>query len=211
MGNGNPSAGAVERARAATGKGNNGDDGTAGLNVPRFDADARAQLREGAIVTIGGKQFRRKKKVLKVSRALRRLIREQETHIAKGNRISARLGEVEVDQLEAATAGEEEKVAKLEEAIGALVREGDAAREESELVSLRIIELLLLPDGGTEEAPAEWPVAPELDEDGEPNGPETPVGFLQGELDVEDATAIANLLANGREPDPQMTQGSDDT
>lgn len=199
MANGTPSGTARERALAATGKAKS-KDGLAGLEVPAFDADARAQLRADAVITIGERPFKRVKKTLEVSRELRKLIREQETNMAKATRTAARIGELEAEQLEAAADGKDELEAELEAKIGELVKGVDEAREVSEVVSFRIIALLLDEQAQTGDD------APEL-----LASDEEAVDHLVGELDVNDAVVIANMLANGIDPNPQTTQATDGT
>lgn len=176
-----------------------------------FDADARRAEREGATATIEGVVFRRRRKDWGVSRGMRRLMREQESAVALGNRLRVRVSELEAEQVEAAAKGEDETVETLEGQITELVDRSDDATEDAELVAYRLLALLLVPpDEGTPEGfPADgW--GP--DEEGGPLAAEDAmpaVEFLQPALDVEDAAALARELTGSQEPDPPTTPSSE--
>lgn len=172
-----------------------------------FDADARRSEREGTTVTIEGHTFRRRRKDWSVSRAMRKLMREQESAVALGNRLRVRVSELEAEQVEAAAKGEDDTVENLEGQIDDLITRADEATEDAELVTYRLLALLLSPPEGDELDADAWGPA---DDDvpltaGEA---ESAVRFLQPALDVEDAASLAQELTGSREPDPQTATAS---
>jgi hypothetical protein len=190
-----------------------------------FDADRRRQEREDTPVTIGGVTFKRRRKVWTVTRLMRTITREQEAAVARATRLQARTAELEAEQIEAAAKGETGREEELERTIVELVAKADESREEGEVLTFRLIALLLVPPDVASDA-AEDPLstaaeALELDgvgpmafraafgpvEDVEDAMPA--VEFLQGELDDEDAIDVARELAGEVEPDPQMTPSSE--
>jgi hypothetical protein len=62
-----------------------------------FDADARARARESADVTIGGIVYHRRRKNWDATRALRRLLREQEHAIIKTQRLRKKIDALDPD------------------------------------------------------------------------------------------------------------------
>lgn len=181
MANGNATPGAVaELVR--------GD--TKPPDVREFNADERAKVRDETPVTIGGRKFKRKRKVWDVSREVRKLQREQESAVAKSMRLRTRLAELEADQLELAAKGDEDGAEAMEEQINKLVEGADTSTEDAERVTYKIIEALLVP----------------FAED----GPPAELDHLLAELDVNDAGALARDLTGSREPDPQATPSSSD-
>jgi hypothetical protein len=180
---------------------------------PGYDADAKATEREDAPVTIGGHEFRRRRKTWKVSRRMRLLSRDQERNVALGQRLRLRIAELEAEQAEAATSGEEEREAELEEQIEALVAKADDGTEVAETATYRLLALLLIAPlkavgDGQEPALAGFGVMDDELEDDEPA-----IEFLQAELDTEDALGILVDLGvaqpgDGDEPDPQPTPSS---
>lgn len=206
MANGAPPAPRRRNREAAKGKAPEHDTG-----ARAFDADARRSAREGTTVTIEGVAFRRRRKDWSVSRAMRRLMREQESAVALGNRLRIRVSELEAEQVEHAAKGEDDDVARLEGQISDLVDRGDDSTEDAELVTYRLLALLLVPpDEGT---PDDFPTdgwGPS--EDGGPLDADDAmpaVEFLQPALDVEDAADVARELTGSREPDPPTTPSSE--
>ena len=166
-----------------------------------FNADERSATRQATPVTIGGRAFRRLKKDWDVTRVMRRLMRLQESAIAKSGRLGRRIAELEAEQVEAAANGEDVREEELEQKIAELVTASDEATEDAELVTYRLIALLLEPTG--EDAPAGFGVT---DVDSEEWVPA--VEFLQPELDVEDAAGLARELTGSQDQDPQPTPSS---
>lgn len=184
-----------------------------GLNVNAFDADQRTKTREETPVVIGGVTFNRRRKVWIVSRAMRQMMREQESALAKSNRIRARVSELELEQLEAAAEGKSDVEGELEDKIRALIAQADEETEVAELVSYRLLALLLIPTG--KRLDPSTGVEHELEGFGSPPAEEDPVAyampaveFMQPELDVEDAAGLTEELTGSREPDPQGTPSS---
>jgi hypothetical protein len=179
-----------------------------------YDADAKAKLREDTPVTIGGHEFRRRRKTWKVSRRMRELSRDQERNVALGERIRHRIAELETEQTEAATAGDTQREEDLEEQIEALVAKADEGTEVAETATYRLLALLLIPplrSAGDGQAPALEGFGV-LDDD-ELRDDTPAVEFLQVELDTEDALGILVDLGVAQggaagEPDPQTTPSS---
>lgn len=193
-----------------------------GRRAKRFDADKRAAERNDTPVTIGGLELKRRKKDWTVSRAMRRTMRDQEREHALSIRVRARVAELEVEQMEAAAAGDDAREEELEQKIDALVARSDAATEAAELVTYRLLALLLKPPAAIDAGAYD---AFELtDDDDDPialedflaafgpdpaSGPGPAVAWLQAELDVEDAADLVAELHGGDEeqeaddPDPQ--------
>lgn len=161
-----------------------------------FDADERTKVRQAAPVIIAGETYNRRRKDWDTSRAMREVMRAQEKHVATSTRIRRRIAELEVDQIEAAASGDDEKETELEATIEALVLKADEATEHAELASYRIVELLLVPASG--------------DRAGEPLTENELVDTLKSAMDVEDVAALARELTGSDEPDPQETPPSDD-
>jgi hypothetical protein len=170
-----------------------------------FDADQRTHDRENTPVIIDGRTFLRARKDWATSRAMRSIMREQEKNVALANRLRIRVGELEVEQAEAATEADDDRELELEGKIDELVRKADDATEAAEIVSYRLLALLLIPQayGEDEEVlPGFGPV-----EDPEEAAPA--IAFLQPALDVEDAANLANELTGSSEPDPPETPSSE--
>jgi hypothetical protein len=196
----------------------------AGAGKPEeFDADARTKAREETPVVIAGVRFTRRKKDWKVSRAMRKLMRIQESALALNRRLRIRIAELDAEQVEAAAKGEDDKVAELEGQIDELVGKGDEATENGELVSYRLLALLLVPPAEaaegetTDAATTAIAAAGPLPRDAFGPGAGGPLEledvrpaleWLQPALDVEDAAALANDLSGSSEPDPPETPSS---
>jgi len=171
-----------------------------------FDADARTQEREAKPVTIGGRVFKRVRKDWVVSRAMRAVMRLQEKSVSKSSRLQRRIAELEAEQVEAASAGNDEKEAELEETIDDLVAAADEATEVAEVCTYRLLALLLAPAEPAEGEQALEGFGPANVE--EPDY-EPAVAFLQPELDVEDAAALAQELTGSSESDPPATPSTE--
>lgn len=177
-----------------------------------FDADARRQQREDTPVVVGGISFKRRRKVWDVTRLMREIARDQETAIARSTRLIARTAELESEQIEAAAKGETDREEELETTIAELLKKSDEGRSRGELMTFRLIALLLVPP----DAPAGDDAVDELLELRGAFGPVEDeaaampaVEFLAGELDEEDAIDLARELTGQIEPDPQMTPSSE--
>lgn len=175
-----------------------------------FNADERASTRERAAVVIGGVTFTRRRKDWEISRIMRQAMREQEKALAKGNRVRSRVSEHEVKQLEAASDGDDELEAELEEKIDALIKAADDALEAAELETYRLLALLLIPpaEGYGEDNTPLIGFGPEAAAEDEA-AVEQALEFLQQRLDVEDARDLANELTGDRSADPPMTPSSE--
>jgi hypothetical protein len=197
MANGNPSGTRRPGALAAVDK----------SNARRFDADARRDDRESTPVKIEGVEFTRRRKEWATSRAMRLTMRDQEREVALANRVRVRVAELETEQIEAAAKGETDREAELEAQIGELVDRADAATEAAELVTYRLLALLLRPPA---DANLEG-FGPVPDDDDRDQGDyaQAAVRWLQPALDVEDAADLARELTGSREPDPQTTPSSE--
>lgn len=170
-----------------------------------FNADERTAARERTPVIIGGVTFTRRKKDWEVSRAMRLAMREQEKALALSTRIRTRVAEHETRQAEAAAEGDDALEEELEGKIDELVKRADAATEEAELSSYRLLALLLIPpaDGyGEHNTPLVGFGPDAVDDEG---AVQDAIAFLQPRLDVEDAAALASELSGSREPDPPTT------
>ena len=93
--------------------------------------------------------------------------------------------------------------------IDELVKRADAATEQAELTTYRLLALLLIPPAegyGEANTPLVGfgPAAAAEDEDAVNQA----IAFLQPRLDVEDAAGLANELTGSREPDPTTTPSS---
>src|SRR5688572_21619606 len=110
-----------------------------------FNADERAETREAAPIIIGGVTFTRRRKDWDISRAMRAAMRDQEKALALANRVRQRVAEHEVKQVEAAADGDEAREEELENMIDELVKRADAATEQAELTTYRLLALLLIP------------------------------------------------------------------
>lgn len=172
-----------------------------------FNADERAQTRENTPVTIGGVEFTRRRKDWAVSRLMRKAMRDQEKAVALNARLRSRIVEHEVNQAEAARDGNDELETELEAKIEDLVERGDAATEAAELVTYRLLALLLKPPADRDDLDG-WGPEPILEHGPEASDPA--VAFLQPALDVEDAAALAGELTGSDEPDPPTTTSSED-
>lgn len=181
----------------------------AGVTATEFDADARTAAREGTTVKIAGAKFTRRRKDWTISRAMRQAMRAQEKHLALANRVASRVAELEVEQAEAASDGNDEREAELESRIDELVKRADDAREAAELVSYRLLALLLVPpeNGYGEDNTPLVGFGPDALED--EDAVDQALAFLQPTLDVEDAGALARELTGSVEPDPQTTPSSE--
>lgn len=176
-----------------------------GRDREQFDADARTGERENTPVVIGERRFLRRKKDWATSRAMRRIMREQEKNVALANRLRIRCGELEAEQIEAVTEDNSTLEAELETKIDALVREADEATEQAELVTYRLLALLLIPQpfGEDEDVLEGFGLTDDAAE------AEAAIEWLQPELDVEDAADLARELTGSTEPDPPETPSSE--
>lgn len=172
-----------------------------GRKAQAFDAGARDSERQDTPAVIAGHTFKRRRKAWKVSRLMRTITRDQETAVALSHRIRVRVAELETEQLEAAAEGKDELEGELEGKIQALITRGDEATEAAELVTYRLLALLLVP---AEDAELEGfgPVE-------DPSDADPAIHLLQEELDVEDAADLARELTGSVEPDPQETPSSE--
>lgn len=178
-------------------------------NANGFDADRLTTEREKLPVKIAGATFTRRRKDWEVSRLMRQLMRSQEKHIASSNRVKARVAELEVEQMEAASDGNTTLEADLEAKIGELVERADEATEDAELASYRLVALLLVApsDGyGEHNEPLRGFGPDDIDDE---SAIDAAIGFLQPALDVEDVAALARELSGGQEPDPPTTSSSE--
>lgn len=180
-----------------------------GAGRESFDADARATARESSPVVIDEHRFLRRRKDWATSRAMRAVMRDQEKNVALANRLRIRCGELEAEQIEAATRDEQEREAELERQIDELVRKSDEATEAAELVTYRLLALLLVPkpfgtggDGETETLQGFGDVEDPVEAD-------PAIEWLQPRLDVEDAAELARELSGSQEPDPPETPSSE--
>lgn len=180
----------------------------AAVKATEFDADARTAAREGTVVRIAGATFTRRRKDWQISRAMRQAMRSQEKQVALANRIASRIAELETEQAEAAVDGNDERELELEGKIDDLVNRADDAREEAELVTYRLLALLLIPPAKYGEDERELRgFGPDALED--EDAVDAAIAFLQPALDVEDAAALARELTGSDEPDPQTTPSSE--
>lgn len=191
-----------------------------------FNADERAAQREQAPVVIAGVSFTRRRKDWLVTRGMRAIMREQENSVSLTNRLRARITELQAQQLEAVVAAEADAVdapagaeaaaddeSRLEARIVGLIAQADEATERSELMSYRLLVMLLVPpvapDGDAEDplGDARHGFGPEAagyddDIDGDEDAVMAAIGFLQPALDTEDAIDLAHELTGSVEPDP---------
>lgn len=174
-----------------------------------FDADERTKTRESTPVKIAGVTFTRRRKDWAVSRLMRMTMRDQEKLVARSSRLRNRIGELEAKQVEAAIDGDDTLEAELEQRIDDLVKAGDDATEAAEVVTYRLLALLLVPpDGGYGEH--NTPLVGFGPDEAENEGNvEQAIAFLQPALDVEDAAALAAELSGSREADPTTTNSSE--
>lgn len=170
-----------------------------------FDADARTKARESTPVVIAGRTFLRARKDWAISRAMRQIMREQEKDVALSTRLRLRCGELEAEQAEAATQGNDDREAELETQIDELVRKADEATENAELVSYRLLALLLVPQPYGEAEDVLEGFGPVED----PAEAEPAIAYLQPAMDVEDAADLARELTGSQEPDPPETPSSE--
>lgn len=99
-----------------------------------FDADARAEAREAADVTIGGVVYHRRRKNWEATRALRALLRAQERAGIRSQRARKKIDALDAD-------APDEDVEALEDEI-------DKATDDSDDAAYGIIALLLRDDDG---------------------------------------------------------------
>lgn len=111
-----------------------GPDGPGGAAVAtsdkhEFNADARAEAREQAPVTIGGQTFHRRRKTWEVTRSLRELLRRQERAGVKADRARKKIDALDAD-------APDEELFALEDQV-------DAATDEADEAAYEILALLL--------------------------------------------------------------------
>lgn len=117
-----------------------GQDGAPpGAEVPRtpsdkhaFDADGRAETREDAPITIGGKTFHRRRKNWEVTRELRKLLRDQERASVRADRARKKIDALPAD-------APDDDLYELEQQV-------DVATDESDQSAYELIALLLRDD-----------------------------------------------------------------
>jgi hypothetical protein len=190
-------------------------DGPGGTPVPptdkhAFDADGRADAREGAPITIGGKTFHRRRKNWSVTRALRALLRLQEKAGNKSERLRAQI-DAHTEKIRGvrdpknpgewlkAPLDDDAEVEKIEGQVEDLQAKVDVAQDEGEEAAFQMIALLLKDDDGVplwSEKPEESKTPAELDLEGEYRQ------HLKDSLDSEDAADLATSLAGGKVEDP---------
>jgi hypothetical protein len=186
---------------------------TGGRQAEAFDADARRAARETSPVTIEGVSFRRRRKDWGVTRLMRSLSRQQQDALSLVTRLRVRTSELEAEQIEAASKGEDRLEAELETTIRDLMTRADEATEDGEIITYRLLALLLVAPDDVEvpvevdgervdAAGAFGPVEDEADA-------EPAIAFLQPALDVEDAADLARELTGSAEPDPPATPSSE--
>lgn len=154
-----------------------------------FDADGRAETREGAPITIGGLTFHRRRKSWEVTRELRSLLRRQERAGGRVDRLLARIDGL-TERIRGARDPEggwltrpltdDDEIDRIELEVTALEDKVDEARDEADEAAYEMIALLL--------------------RDGDGARPDTL--HLKNSLDSEDAGDLAATLAGGGEPDP---------
>jgi hypothetical protein len=173
-----------------------------------FNADERASKRDNAPVVIDGVTFTRRRKVWAITRLMRQTMRAQEKAVAFSNRCHGRIAELEVAQAEAAREGDTAKEDELESKIDDLIEHADDSTEEAEIVTYRLLALLLIPpaDGVGEDNATLHGFGPD---DDELERVDEAVGWLQPRLDSEDAAELARDLTGSREPDPTPTPSSE--
>lgn len=150
--------------------------------APGFDADAKADARSNAPVTIGGRTFHLRRRTWPVALRIRRVIREQERVAGQVDRLSRKLGRL-ADEEPAAGEALDAFDDRIAEASEELERQIDELVEESDRLAYRLVAVGLHPDGDDPDAEAD----------------ET---FLQEHLAAEEAGALARMVAGAREPDP---------
>lgn len=164
-----------------------------------FDADGRAEAREGAPITIGGQTFHRVRRNWAVIRKVRGLLRDQEKAAQQTRRY-----EVQISAKTEAIAGvldpqtgdwktppvtDDAELARIDAEIEELYKKSDKANEDADTAAFKIVVLLLRGDGD------------------EP-GPD--IRFLQESCDFAEVGALAAVLAGGEEPaeGPTPTESS---
>lgn len=192
MANGTPAPQASQRTGRNGGSPSNLPDAD-GVQAKPFNADNRTAVREDTPVVIDGVSYTRARKNWKVSRMMRKLMRDQESAIALSTRLRRRIVELEVEQMQAAANGAEDDEAKLEGQITELIAKADEATEVAEGVTYRLLCVLL------KHADEQL-----LDENGEPL-PARVEKFMDV-LDVEDAADLARELSGSSEEDPPTPQ-----
>lgn len=180
-----------------------------GSSRESFDADDRAKARESSPVVIDEHRFLRRRKDWATSRAMRSIMRDQEKNVALANRLRIRCGELEAEQIEAATRNEDERETDLEQRIDELVAKSDEATEEAELVTYRLLALLLVPQPYGTGGEGETETLPGFGDVDDPADAEPAIAWLQPRLDVEDAADLARELSGSSEPDPPETTSSE--
>lgn len=180
-----------------------------GSSRESFDADDRAKARESSPVVIDEHRFLRRRKDWATSRAMRSIMRDQEKNVALANRLRIRCGELEAEQIEAATRNEDERETDLEQRIDELVAKSDEATEEAELVTYRLLALLLVPQPYGTGGDGETETLTGFGDVDDPAEAEAAIAWLQPRLDVEDAADLARELSGSSEPDPPETTSSE--
>lgn len=187
-----------------------------GERAPRaFNADERSGRRHGTPVVIGDVTFKRTVKVWNINLAMRRAMRDQETAVARSERIRARVTELEVEQIVAAQKGDTDREEELETEIVALVAKADESSVVAEIVSYRLLALLLEPPQKVEQTEGGAATTVPHDDLGgfglidDPQDAAPAIAWLQKHIDIEDATALAEELSGSVPPDPPTTSSSE--
>lgn len=171
-----------------------------------YDANASAKAREAKSFPIGDRTFFRVRKTWDVSRALAKLLREQERLQDKALRLDARkdakaerirgIRDIDTGGWVSHPLDDDEDIQKVEDEVRALEDEIDTTAEAIDQCAYDMIRLLLQdPTVQVDDPEARKP----SDE------------FLKAELAAEDAGAMVRLLTSGAEPDPTPTTPSSST
>lgn len=195
---------------AAGGNGKRGADGArpgAGEPLPNadtgYDANAKAKAREAKSFPIGERVFFRVRKTWDVSRALAKLLREQERLQDRALRLDARkdakaerirgIRDIDTGGWVSYPLDDTEAIEAVEQEVEQLEDEIDKTAERIDQCAYDMIRLLLQdPTVQVDDPEARKP----SDE------------FLKAELAAEDAGAMVRLLTSGAEPDPTPTTPS---
>lgn len=190
-------------------------DGPGGDPVPptdkhAFDADGRAQAREDAPITIGGKEFHRRRKNWSVTRALRSLLRVQEKAGNKSERLRAQI-DAHTEKIRGVRDPEkpgewlkpplddDAEVEKIEAEVEKLQEQVDVVQDEGEEAAFQMIALLLKDADGV----PLWSEKPdEQKKDADRKLEADYSQHLKDSLDSEDAADLATSLAGGKVEDP---------
>lgn len=154
-----------------------------------YDADGRAKAREEAPITIGGRHWHRKRRNWKVTREVRKLLRDQEKAQGHSRRLQAQIAargeqvsgirDYETGDWKTPPITDAAALEQLEAEIDALNKQVDKVDDESDLAVYRILMMLLRAEDGD-------------------TGPT--LKFLQDECDYEELGELAGMLASGAEP-----------